>query len=239
MNKKIIIFTILSTIAGELSGCGNHFSSETGNIRNEKTEIIRNGETEGGQEDLYNMEEYGTVQESRQEFFDKQTGNISYYYEMEKFFLNDGFPNAALLNQTLEHIYEEYESDYVEEAETHQYCEGESINTPYAYWHIRSVEYAREDYISILYDDVYYMGGAHPYSRMDGITIDCTTGEEVFASQLLGKSDEEVLEEISKEMGMDIIGTWEDIDFYLTDSAIVFFYRMPGFWEEVIFQREI
>ncbi len=44
------------------------------------------------------------------------------------------------------------------------------------------------------------MGGAHPYSRFDGITIDCKTGEEVFASHFLEKGDEEILEEISNTM---------------------------------------
>ena len=82
------------------------------------------------------------------------------------------------------------------------------------------------------------MGGAHPYSRFDGITIDCKTGQQVSASQLLEKSDEEILTEISNEMGFDYIGTWDDVDFYLTDSTMVFFYRMPGYWDDVVLQRE-
>lgn len=95
-----------------------------------------------------------------------------------------------------------------------------------------------QDYISILYNDVCDMGGAHPYSRMDGITIDCKTGEQVLASQLVEKEDEEILKEVSDAMGFDSLGTWEDMDFYLTDSTIVFFYRMPGYWDDVEWNRD-
>lgn len=100
-----------------------------------------------------------------------------------------------------------------------------------------SISYIGEDYVSILYNAVSYMGGAHPYSQFDGITIDCKTGEEVSASQLMGKSDDEILTEISNRMGLDIAGTWDEIDYYLTDSEIVFFYRMPGYWEDVVLER--
>ena len=81
------------------------------------------------------------------------------------------------------------------------------------------------------------MGGAHPYSNLVGITIDCRTGKQVTASELLGKSDDEILKEVSKTMGMDVIGTWDDISFYITDSTIVFFYRMPLFWDDVVWPR--
>lgn len=121
---------------------------------------------------------------------------------MEKFFFNDEFPNAVLINQTLQEIYNKYEDSYIEEAEIYKYSSDELLDVPYTYWHILSIEYVGEDYISILYNDVCYMGGAHPYSQFDGITINCKTGEEVCVSQLLGKSDEEILKEISNKMGL-------------------------------------
>ncbi len=187
---------------------------------------------------VYDIEEYGTVQESRQEFFEEGTGELFFYYEMEKFFFNDGFPNAVSLNQTLQHIYDGYEDSYREAAEAYE-GDKESLNTPFEYWRILSITYVGEDYVSILYNDVSYMGGAHPYSRFDGITIDCKTGEEVLASQFLEKSNEEILTEISDRMGLDVTGTWDDIDFYLTDSTIVFFYRVPGFWEDVVLRKKV
>lgn len=196
---------------------------------------------ESESEIVYDINEYGTVQETRQDFPDEETGEIYYYYEMEKFFFHEGFPNAASINQTLQHIYDGYEDSYREATEAYEE-NWKSLNTPLEYWriwHILSITYVGEDYVSILYNDVSYMGGVHPYSWFDGITIDRKTGEEVPASQLLGKSDEEILEEISGRLGQDVTGKWDEMDFYLTDSTIVFFPRMPGTWEDsVVLPRE-
>lgn len=188
------------------------------------------------QEKIYSIEEYGVVEERQQDFFDSEDGIVVYYYKMENFLLHDNFPNADLINNTLQQIYDEKEKDYIESAEIYS-SEDEGFDTPYSYWHIMNLEYIGEDYISILYNDVYYMGGAHPYSYQDGITIDCKTGEQISASQLMEKSDEEILAEVSDLIGLDVMGTWEDMDFYLTDSTIVFFYRTPGFWEDAVLQR--
>ena len=93
-----------------------------------------------------------------------------------------------------------------------------------------------EDYISIKYNDISYMGGAHPYSYFDGITIDCETGKEITAAELLGKDSDEILQQVSDEMGLDTVASWDEVDFYLTDSTIVFFYRMPNYWEDVVWE---
>lgn len=211
-------------LTGSAAGCGKADEGDAG---------------EGtGAQDTYRLEEYGTVEEKRQEYFTDGTEKVSYYYKLEKFFFGDVPANADLVNQTLSQIYEEYEAGYIEEAEVYESGGEDASEIPYSYLKMVSLEYAGEDYVSVLYNDVYHMGGAHPYSCFDGITIDCKTGEQVSASQLLGKSDEELLTEVSNAMGLDSVGTWEDMDFYLTDSEIVFFYRMPGFWEDVVLQRE-
>ena len=57
------------------------------------------------------------------------------------------------------------------------------------------------------------------------------------ASELLGKSDDEILKEVSETMGMEVIATWDGIGFYITDSTIVFFYRMPNYWDDVVWSR--
>lgn len=221
MRKRILFCMIFLMLVGSAAGCG-------------KAEEGDSGEGTGAQ-DAYKLEEYGTVEETQQEYLADGTENVSYYYKMEKFFFSDVLSNADLVNHTLQQIYEEYEASYIKDAEVYESGEEEP---PYAYLHILSLEYVGEDYVSILYNDVYYMGGAHPYSCFDGITIDCKTGELVSASQLLGKSDEEILTEVGNEMGFDSVGTWEDVDFYLTNSEIVFFYRMPGYWEDVVLPRE-
>lgn len=57
----------------------------------------------------------------------------------------------------------------------------------------------------------------------DGITIDCKTGDQIFASRFLDKSEDAILADISEKMTLDVVGTWDDIDFYITDDTIVFF----------------
>ncbi|MGI6001001.1 MAG: hypothetical protein ACOX8J_08355 [Candidatus Merdisoma sp.] len=84
-----------------------------------------------------------------------------------------------------------------------------------------------EDYVSLRFNDVSYYGGANPDSCCDGITLNCETGELVTVSQITGISDTELLQEISSAMGLSGTAGWDDLDFYLTDTEIVFFYRVP------------
>lgn len=191
---------------------------------------------EHNQEKIYSIEDYGLIEEKQQDFLGGEESNVVYFYKMVNFFLRDSFPNADLINQTLRQIYDEMEEGYIETSEVYS-GEDDGFDTPYLSWNLVGIEYVGDDYISILYNEIYYMGGAHPYSCLEGITIDCKTGELISASLFLEKDDEEILTEISDLMGLDDIGTWDDIDFYLTDSAIVFFYRMPGFWEDVVLRR--
>lgn len=202
-------------------------------------------ETEQSQEiedTVYDLEKYGEIETARQEFSPEENGELTYYFELEKFYAKDSVANASSVNDTLQAIYDKYKEQYLEVAEMFKYGNSEfeplNSNIPYNQLHFLNVTYAGNDYISILYNDIEYMGGAHPYSRFDGITIDCKTGEEVFASHFLEKGDEEILEEISNTMGFDVIGTWDDIDFYLTESTIVFFYRVPNFWDDVVLNRK-
>lgn len=266
MKKKICICAVLVIIIGAIAGCQNA-EKETSNrntdteksgelqeiqqvmdkdegsrreYQSERTENILNNTTEN-EEKKHIIEEYGVVEEKQQEFLGEETKEVSYYYKMEEFFINDTVSNASSINRTLQQIYEEHEKKYVETSELYKNGVdefGEALpNVPYDYWHLLSLSYAGEDYISILYNDIGYMGGAHSYSRFYGITIDCRTGKQVSASELLEKSDEEILTEVSSTMGLDVSGTWEDIDFYLTDETMVFFYREPGFWEDVVWDR--
>lgn len=198
---------------------------------------IEEDERESSGEDGFEIEEYGWIEEKKQEYFEEGTKELTYYYNMEQFFVKDTLENADKINSALQEIYKEYEITYSSEAENNPYAP-EGVQVPYSFFHILRITYVGQDYISILYNDVCDMGGAHPYSRMDGITIDCKTGEQVLASQLVEKEDEEILKEVSDAMGFDSLGTWEDIDFYLTDSTIVFFYRMPGYWDDVEWNRD-
>lgn len=230
---------------GTEDGAGDDDEEDAEESPSDEAERNGNDTAENDGEKTYDIDEYGVVEEKQQEYFaDGTDGDDAeaavYYYRMENFFFNDSFPNAAAINDTLRQIYAGYEEAYAGSAEVYiSDAEEEGPNTPNAYWHLLSLAYVGDDYVSILYNDVDDMGGAHAYSSFDGITVDCGTGEEVSAAQLLGKSDEELLAQVSGEMGLDVAATWKDIDFYLTDSAVVFFYRMPGFWEDVVWERDI
>lgn len=199
-------------------------------------EIENNEETEK----YSNTEMYGSIEDKKQEYYGKVADKVTYYYEVERFYFNDDFP--VVINNALKQIYDEHEKKYKEGSSNYssgkvQETIGEEEPPSYNFFHFLEIDYIGDDYISILYNDVSYMGGIHPYSQYEGITINRKTGKIVTASELLGKSDDEILKEVSETMGMEVIATWDGIGFYITDSTIVFFYRMPNYWDDVVWSR--
>ncbi len=191
------------------------------------------------EEKTYQAGNYGITEKEEKKFYGED-GKESYYYKMENFYLSATF--SKRVNTTLQKIYDDYEEQYLRTAELIEsgFDEFEEpvSGIPNDYWHLEGLKYVGKDYISILYNDIPYMSNTHPYSRYDGITINCRTGKQAVASDFLEKSNEEILEEVSDKMGLDEVGTWDDIDFYITDSAIVFFYRVPDWREDVVLPRE-
>ncbi len=78
------------------------------------------------------------------------------------------------------------EESYLQDSQVYTEPLEENTNIPYDSLIFQYFTYVDEDYVSLVYNNVNYMGGAHPYSAMDGITIDCTTGEIVNAQQFFG-----------------------------------------------------
>lgn len=240
MKKRVLVLcmVVISTLL--LIACSKaeeNVVEKREDVDIEATETTEDDMSENTVEEdrVYNVEEYGQLVHVREEFTDEESGELYYYYKIEEFFVNDTFSNAEAINNTLQQIYIERERAYKDTAESYQ---GDSyMDTPYDNFHFLSVELVNEDYISIWYNDVSYWGDIHPYSMFNGITIDCKTGKEVFASELLRMRDDEILTQVSSEMGLDVVATWEDIDFYLTESEIVFFYRMPNYWDDVVWER--
>ncbi len=190
----------------------------------------------------YSSGEYGTIETNHQSTL-LADGTECYYYEIEEYYFNDSVKNASTINETLRGIYQEvetgYEADsayYQNNSDPSEYYEGEGepeIQVPYNYYKFYDLYYVGDDYVSLVYNDVYYLGGAHPYSNLYGITIDVNTGKQVSASEVTGQSDADILNMIKKSMGMDIEPTWEDVDYYITNTTIVYFYRQPNFYEDV------
>ena len=193
----------------------------------------------------YIAEDYGEIQEYGSEFYyDEDTKG--FYYNMEMFFLGSDF--LYTMNDTLQEFYDGYLRQYQENEEW--YLEQGAVDVPeevpgevpeervpYSELLFLGIQYIDNDYVSLLFNDVTYMGGAHPYSMYDAITIDRCTGKEVTSSEILGESDTEILEKVSDLMGLDVVANWEDIDFYLQEGRIVFIYRMPNIWEDVVLGR--
>lgn len=201
------------------------------------TDTYGNDEKSNIEEKSYIMDDYGEIQEYGGEFYyDEDTKG--FYYNIESFYLNSDFLYS--MNDTLEEFYDEYLHQYLQTQDWYMEQGKQELpegNVPYSKLIFQGIQYVDYDYISILFADVTYMGGATAYSRFDAITLDRHTGKEVKASEILGQSDVEILETVNELMGLDEETDWENLDFYLKDEKIVFFYRIPGFWEDVILGR--
>ncbi len=214
---------------------GENIEEQIENDRMEET--IDGSEQKKDEEKVYLTEDYGEIEEYGGEFYFDED-NKGFYYHIESFYLNSDF--LYTMNDTLEEIYDEYLEQYLETQDWYMEQGKQELpegNVPYSKLVFQGVQYVDNDYISLLFNDVTYMGGATAYSRLDAITLDRHTGKEVSASEILGESDDELLHWVNKLMGLDEEADWEDLDFYLQDEKIVFFYRVPGFWEEVILRR--
>lgn len=176
---------------------------------------------------------YGQMKTVHEEF-KAEDGSDTYYYDMECFYFDDSYP--AVLNETLQAYYDSVEEGYKQDAQVYTDPFEENVNTPYDSLIFQYFTYVGEDYVSLVYNDVCYMGGAHPYSAWDGITIDCSTGEMVDVRQFLDDSDEEIGAQLQAILGMDDVSL-EEWDYYLSDTSVVFFYYDPRFWEPVAVRR--
>lgn len=176
---------------------------------------------------------YGDIKQEHKEF-QNPDGNVYFYYDMDCFYFDSNFPN--ILNETLQTYYDSVMKSYCQNAEIYIDGSNEEQNTPYNRLLFQYFTYVGDDYISLVYNDVAYMGGAHPYSALDGITIDCNTGEVVLVNRFIDDSDEEIGKQLKDVLGMDVY-TSNEWDYYITENSVVFFYYDPRFWDSVATKR--
>lgn len=179
------------------------------------------------------ISKYGEMKSIHEEFQDADGSDV-YYYDMECFYFDDSYP--AVLNETLQAYYDSVEEGYIQDSRVYTEPFEGNVNTPYNSLIFQYFTYVGEDYVSLVYNSVCYMGGAHPYSAMDGITIDCKTGEMVSLQRFLDDSDEEIGRQLQAVLGMDDV-SMEEWDYYLSETSVVFFYYDPRHWEPVTTQR--
>lgn len=239
--KTIMSIFILGAFLA-FSGCGTAADVE----KDAGTDTGKDaGETETAGQLVYRIQdrqkvesdfsEYGELQTEHEEFQDEQ-GRVYYYYDMECACFQEPVP--AAVRETLQNYYDTVREQYKQDA---QIYEGDEVperdstdedNTPYDALLFQYVTYVGEDYISLVYNSVSYLGGAHPYSALDGITIDCATGEILPLSHFLDASEEEISAELKKLLELDVYLP-EEWDYYITEDKIVLFYYDPRFWDSV------
>ena len=252
--KRNILLSYFIYFSIILTGCNVSVENEKNNKDNMVVELIEqetvsqesikpesDGQEEADKDNIeertYMAEDYGEIQEYGGEFYyDEDTQG--FYYNLETYYLNADF--LYTMNDTLERIYDDYLYQYQETENWYMEQGPQDIpegKVPYSELKFLGVQYVDNDYVSLLFNDITYMGGAHPYSMLDAITIDRHSGEEVNASEVLGESDEEILDKVNESMGLEEYTDWAYLDFYLQEDEIVFFYRMPGYWEDVVLGR--
>lgn len=176
---------------------------------------------------------YGKMEMIHEEF-QSEDGSSTFYYDMECFYFDDSYP--AILNEALRDYYDSVEEGYIQDSQVYAEPFEGNVHTPYDSLIFQYFTYVNEDYVSLVYNNVCYMGGAHPYSAMDGITIDCTTGEIVSVQHFIDDSDEKIGEQLQEVLGMDAVFI-DEWDFYLSEMSVVFFYYDPRYWEAVATRR--
>lgn len=182
----------------------------------------------------YDETEYGKIKQE-QEAFTEQDGRNFFYYDMECFYFNETYP--VVLNETLQSYYDSKKESYQHDSETYaDESFKDAPSTPFDKLMFQRITYAGDDYVSLLFIDVDW-GPAHPYSALDGVTIDCSTGEIADVDRFIDDSDEEIEEHIKAALGKDIVYDQETWDYYITDKEVVFFYSDPRFQEPVATER--
>lgn len=177
---------------------------------------------------------YGSINKEHEDF-QNQDGNVSFYYDMDCFYFDNSYP--SVLNETLQTYYDLMRESYCQDSETYVGGSLEEQKTPYDSLIFQYFTYVEDDYISLVYNNVSYMGGAHPYSALDGITIDCSTGEIVSVNQFIEDSDDEIGSQLKTVLGIDQYNS-KEWDYYITKESVVFFYYDPHFYVWVETKRD-
>lgn len=224
------------------SGCKGEKTEQTGGTdRTAESESRTQTQPEGSGQPVYRIldreqvegdfSNYGELRTEHEEFQNEQ-GQVYFYYDIECAEFDETFPGTV--NETLQAYYAAVKEQYLEDAEVYAggvhgeaatAAAGDSLLFQY-------VAYAGEDYVSLVYNNVSYMGGAHPYSALEGITIDCATGELLPLSHFLDASEEEIGAQLKKLLELDDY-TVEEWDYYITENSVVLFYYDPRYWDSV------
>lgn len=181
--------------------------------------------------DELSFEQYGEVKEVEKTFYShKDKEQEVYHYTIEQFFFDKKYAYAETVNRTLSDIYADFaksEDAFGKERRNNTAEDYESgMGVEEGKLLFSKLTYADNKYCSICFNNVAYMGGAHPYTYQVSYTIDSQTGEILEAEDILGKSKEDIMAENPQ------LQSWEDASdeqiygygsYYLTKDKLVFY----------------
>ncbi len=183
---------------------------------------------------IHEETKYGDVKLEHEEF-KNQSGSTFFYYDMECFYFDEAYP--AILNKTLQSYYDAKKESYRLDSEPYAGGSHEDApGVPYESLIFFYVTYVGDDYVSLVFNDVDYYGAAHPYSAVEGVTIDCSTGEIVTVERFIDDSDEEIGEQTGAVTGGGGYDS-QNWSWFITEDRVVFFYENPRFWDWVATER--
>lgn len=127
--------------------------------------------------------------------------------------------------------------EYADEA-LHMYTDG-FINTFYEFMVTSTVEFNKDNMLSITQTYVQYTGGAHSNTIQQSAVYDMKTGTELAPNDIIGGTYEETLQNVREmfitninnhpddyyENAIEIVNNTGFINYYLTDESLVFYFN--------------
>ncbi len=266
--KRMILAGMLCTImAIGVIGCGktnevmsepdsvySNLDNETSLMQNDKQEAfeeendsiqVETSVTETGLNseanpvEYPNDEMYGSI-DVLEKYYTDENGNNNYHFEIDQYIFSD--LRYQKVNDTLQNIYENKESEYIEYYESNgPLIYNDDYSAEYKdyeenIWFLVNLTYVCDDYVSILFNDVdYWPGSAHPMSCFSPVTIDVNTGEIVDVEDILGYTWSELSQELYED---EYWLNSDEYGFYLVGEEVHFIYRFNYFVDEIVVPRE-
>lgn len=159
--------------------------------------------------------DHGSVEYKSGEIVCPYCGTVLESYYIEKFVLDDGYENAAKINEKLDEAFNNNVSYYdMDTTELEQDACEYHLEYPDEYHEtidekVSKVGIIGKDYLYIDYDGYWYGGGAHGYPSKSQDLFDMRTGESVTFADLYPGTDED-FKELAAEKTRDDYNSYDE-----------------------------
>lgn len=256
--KKVIQISMIAAVFVTITSCGirdGHVEdaswntavslSETAAIENTtQIEATENTDKIENEEPAYDSEAYGSLKKL-EKHYNNTLGQEGYYYYVDCFYFKDGDTAGkySSVNKTLQQIYLDQEQAYQSYCsnEIKNYIVDETIENKaqqinYIAWFFNGIQYAGDDYVSLLFNEIQYSAGsAHPSSCFSPVTIDVKTGKTVTPEDVLNKSWDAIKADIQTTENEKDFNA--DYGFYLTQHTLTYIHRFNVFVDPIVINR--